>query len=260
LVSNALILNRFADLLIASKKDQAAGLCAKRLATALGIAFIAALISLSPLGFFVGYPLYYSALAYAILSIGPLIAYSKATVAYREAGLYLMRSSLLWTTIAFFIGVAALALTFLQNNVIVYTVIIAMGAIAITTVGFRIYSLGASKIAKETQEVYQKHSHKLQVMQDESFDFLRSNVEEFIRTGRKENLLIALTTLLTNAGFTFELSEPLLRELANYEVPPIHKIPYLSIKNSLALEIEKRTQLVNETFNHIAHDAKVVRA
>lgn len=258
-LANAIILYRFGDILIGGKRNQAVGLCAKRLATSLGVCFFASFIALSPIGIWIGDPLYYAALTYAILSVSPLIAFSKRTQGYHEAGLYLMRSALLWSGVAFFIGVAALALTVLQNNVIAYAVITALGAIVIATVGFRIYSLGSERIAKQSEDVYEKHIHKLVVVPDESFDFLRNNMDEFIRSGRKENLLIALTTLLTNAGYTFEESEPLLRNIADYEVPAIHKIPYLSMRKSLELEVEKRAKLINETFNHMAHDTSVVK-
>jgi hypothetical protein len=259
-LSNALFLNRFADKVIAGKKDQAAGLAAKRLAIALGVAFFASFLSLSFFTQVIAYPLYYSALTYGILSVAPLIAYSKRTANFREAGLYLIRTSLQWTIVSFFVGVTALILTFFQSNFIAYALVVTFAAIMIGTVGFRVYSLGASRIEKETQDLYKKHSHKILVVQDENFNFLRNNVNEFIRTGRKEILLIALTTLLTNAGFSFERSQALLNNISNYEVPAIHKIPYFSMKKSFELEIEKRARLINDTFNMIAQETSVARA
>ncbi|MDH2899856.1 MAG: hypothetical protein PXY39_02695 [archaeon] len=258
-LSNALLANRFADIAIGGKKNQTAGLAAKRVAIAFGVSFFASFLSLSFISVWIGYPLYYSALTYGILSISPLIAYSKRTENFREAGLYLMRTSFQWSVVAFFLGIAAIIITFFQNNIVAYAVIVALVAVVIGTVGFRIYSLGSTRIARESQGVYQKHVRKLVVVQDESFDFLRNTVNEFIRTGRKETLLIALTTLLANAGFSFEQSEPLLRTLSNYEVPAIHKIPYLSMKKSFELEIEKRARLINGTFNLIAKETSVVK-
>jgi hypothetical protein len=260
LLANALILNRFADTIIGGKQDQPFGLAAKRLAIALGIAFFASFLSLSPPTMWIGYPLYYSSLTYGVLSVSPIIAYSKQTENFKEAGLYLMRTALQWSVVAFFIGIAALVLTFTQNNILVYAVLITFGAIVIGIVGFRIYSLGAARIAKESQAVYQKHIHNLTIIQDESFDYLRNNVNEFIRTGRKENLLIALTSLLTNAGFPFERSAALLGDLSNYEIPAIHKIPYLSMKKSFEMELDRRARLINGVFSSIAQEASVQKA
>jgi hypothetical protein len=258
-VSNALLLNRFADKIISGKKNQAVGLAAKRLAISLGVAFFASFLSFSFFTQVIAYPLYYSALAYGILSVSPIIAYSKQTENFQEAGLYLMRTSLQWAIVAFFVGVVAQVLAFFQNNIIAYAVIVTLVAFIIGAVGFRVYSLGATRIAAEAQEVYQKHVHQFMVVQDESFDFLRNNINEFVKTGRKENLLIALTTLLTNAGFSFERSQALLSRISSYEIPAIHKIPYLSMKKSLELEIEKRSILIKDTLNLIAQETSVTK-
>lgn len=254
LISSAAIVNRFGNNLIKGENDQVVGLVAKRLAVALGIFVFSSLLSMSFMGpeaIWLSYPLNYAGFVYAILSISPLIAYSKRTESFREAGLYLMNSSVTWTVIAFFLGIGALVLTVFQNSIIAYAVILSFGAIGVGLVAYKVYTLGASRIAAETQNVYQKHVHQLVVIQDESFDFLRRNINEFVGSGRKENLLIALTTLLVNAGFSFDQSQRVLHMISIYEVPPIHKIPFLSMKKSLDLEVQRRITLVNETINRI---------
>lgn len=258
-LANAIILNRMGGILINGKNDQHVGLMIKRLALTFAILFLAFLFTLSILLVWLGYAMYYAGFTYGILSISPVIAYSKRTENFREAGKYLMKSSITWTVLAFFIGIGAYILTFFSNNIIAYAIVLTLGAILIGVVGLRVYSLGAKRIEKETLDVYQRHSRQIAIVPDQSFDFLRKNVNEFVSTGKKENLLIALTTLLTNAGLSFDQSESLLREIARYEIPPMHTIPYLIMRKSLELEVQKRITLVNETFNSITEKIGVVR-
>jgi hypothetical protein len=257
--ANALILNRLGGMLISGKSDQYVGLMAKRLALTFAIFFFAFLFSISFILTWLGYAMYYVGAVYGILSIAPVIAYSKRTENFREAGKYLMKSTVTWAVLAFFVGIGAYILTFFSNNIVVYAVVLTLGAILIAVVGLRVYSLGASRIEKETLEVYQRHSRQVAVVPDQSFDFLRKNINEFVSSGKKENLLIALTALLTNAGLSFDQSELLLREIARYEIPPMHTIPYLTMRKSVEMEVQRRITLVNETFNSISEKIGAVK-
>jgi hypothetical protein len=258
-LANAVILNRLGGILINGKYDQHAGLMVKRLALTFAIFFLAFLFSISILLTWLGYALYYSGLTYGILSISPVIAYSKRTENFREAGKYLMNSTVTWTVLAFFVGIGAYVLTFFSNNIIVYAIVLTLGAILIGVVGLRVYSLGATRIEKETLDIYQRHSRQVAIVPDQSFDFLRRNINEFVSSGKKENLLIALTTLLTNAGLTFDQTEPLLREIARYEIPPMHTIPYLTMRKSMEMEVQRRITLVNESFRSITEKIGAVK-
>ncbi len=258
---NAVALRRFGG--IVTRKGTVSkvpvGLVANRLSSAL---FLFLLYQLTVFAFqvqFLGYPFLYASIACAIFSTAPLIAFSESTKRYREAGHYLLRSSAKWTVVAFLVGVASAILSYPGASAYTYLAVLVLTGVVVGYVGIRIYSLGASQLQRIQQDIYKKHAHEIVLVNDESFDYLRQAIEEFVKTGKNERLIIALTGLLTNAGLDYGEINNQLSLLTSYEIPPIFRSSYLSMAHSLEVELQKRLGIVQVLLKSLAQKTSSVQ-
>jgi hypothetical protein len=180
-----------------------------------------------------------------------LIAFSNRTKSMHEAGEYLMRSSARWTAAAFLIGVAAAILSIPGANVYTYVLVLLMSAAVLCYVGIRIYSFGSSRLQSVQDELYRKHAYEVNLVSDESFDYLRGAMAQFVRSGSKGDLIIALTNLMTNAGMDYPEIKADLEMLLSYELPEIFRFSFTSLKKSLELEMQRRIAILQLLMNAI---------
>jgi hypothetical protein len=248
LAADAILLHRFSSRLGRTVSgSQPTALFLGRISGVLGLFFVYALIAPVPQINWAGYPFLYSGLVYAVLSVSPLIASSRRTAAYREVGLYLMHTTGQWSTVAFLVGFAAGLLALALGNIYGYIAVLVLAATGVGFVGYKTYSFDARRIDGIQQEIYKKHEHELKLVSGVDFAYLGQTAREFIYSGRKGNLLVALTTLLANAGVEYSSSRSLLGGVINYEVPPIYKFSEASLKKGLEDEVVARMKLVNST-------------
>jgi hypothetical protein len=203
----------------------------------------------------VGYPFLYAALAYGVLSISPLIAFSNRFQSLHAAGEYLVHSSARWTAVAFLLGIAAAILSIPGANLYDYVVVLILAAMGLTYVGLRIYSLGSSRLQSIQQDLYHKYEHEVNLVSDESFDYLRAAVAEFVRAGSKGDLTIALTNLMTNAGMDYLQIRADLVPLSSYDLPNVFKFSYLGLKKSMQLEMQRRIGIVQVLMTNVSAEA-----
>jgi hypothetical protein len=229
-------------------QHQSTSLFFDRVAGALALLFIFALVSpFAPVSW-LGYPFLYSGIAYGALSISPLLASSSSRwPSLREAGLYLMHSTGEWSTVAFLVGFAAGILSLTLASVYTFVAILIIAVLGISYVGIKVYSLDMKRIETMQQQLYEKHSNEMKLVTNQDFDYINKAAREFVVTGRKGNLLVALSSILANAGVNFAGSKVVLEKLINYEIPPIYKFSDISLKKGLEIEMKTRMEIVNST-------------
>jgi hypothetical protein len=245
---DAIALHQFATKISKTVSDaQPLAMSLTKVSGALGLLFMYALVAPVPSVSWAGYPFLYSGVVYGALSLGPIIASSKRTESYREVGLYLMHTTGQWSTVAFLVGFAAGLLTLTLGNIFGYIAVLIMVGFGVSLVGYKIYSLDTRRLDSIQQEIYKKHEHELRLVSGEDFAYLGRTAREFVYSGRKGHLLVALTTLLANAGVEYSASRLLLESLINYEIPPIYKYSEAPMKKALEDQIIVRMNIVNTT-------------
>jgi len=253
LLFNAAFLNSFGNWLVKTRvSDQYKGLVIKRVAGGLAFFFFFVLASGFPPYNYFGFPFLLSGIAYSILAVSPVLAFSNRFTQYSQSGQYLMNSTGQWTAVAFLIGIAGAIISLPFSNIYTYVGVLILAMIGVGYIGARMYALGSERLNKIQQEVYQKHVHQLQIVNSPDFRFLGNATEAFVSSGHKENILIALSTLLANAGLEYNESSLLLSNISNYEVPPIFRIAGLSVKKGLEYEIQRRIAIMNATMIDIS--------
>ncbi len=251
--TNAILLWRVGGMLTRSGAAVLGGMTLNRLGVALLLFSIFQLIALWIV--LVGYPFLYAAIAYGVLSISPLVAFSNRFKSFKAAGEYLVHSSERWTAVAFLLGIAAAILSFPGANIYSYVVVLILSAIGLTYVGLRIYSLGSTRLQSIREDLYRKHQHEVSLVSDESFDYLRAAIAEFVRAGLKGDLTIALTNLMTNAGMDYSQIRGDLVPLSSYDLPNVFKFSYLGLKKSMELEMQRRIGIVQVLMTSISAEA-----
>jgi hypothetical protein len=253
-LTNSIILWRAGGIITTSDKNVPTGMFIGKIGGALFLLFAFQLIAIL-LIVWVGYPFLYAAIAYGALSIAPLIAYSERTKSWHESGEYLLHSTARWTFAAFLIGVASALLSAPGANTYTYLVVLFLAGSVMFYVGLRIYSFGASRLNAVQDELYRKHLHELNLVTDENFDYLRAAMARFVGTGIKDDLIIALTNLLTNAGLNYDEIRIQLTMLTTYQVPEIFRLSYLSLKHSMEIEMQRRIGILQSMMGMIAAEA-----
>lgn len=117
---------------------------------------------------------------------------------------------------------------------------------AIVRVAWKTYSSAASRILKISNDIYNKHRHNDVLLPDASLDSVMGSVSEFVKNGEKEKLLITLTMILTNGGFTVEECNKIMRSLIVYKVPDPLIFNVFAVRSRVEREIRHRDQIVKE--------------
>lgn len=250
---NAILLWRFGGMFPRAGASVPLGMFANNIGGALFLFLIFQLFAFFAV--WAGYAFLYAAIAYGALSVSPLIAYSNRFSGLRNAGEYLLNSTARWTAVAFLLGLAATILSIPGANIYTYVVVLVIAAIVLGYVALRIYSLGSSRLQSLQENLYSKHAHEVLLVTDESFDYLRAAIEEFVKTGSKSDLTIALANLLTNAGMDYGQIRSALHLLSSYELPEIFRSSYLSLGKTLELEMQRRIGIVQLLMNSVAAEA-----
>ncbi len=170
-------------------------------------------------------------------------------------GRYFARTSDRYISLSLFLGIL-LALyvfpkpSYLNNYIILVFLVLAI--LAILRIAWKTYSSTASKIWKTSEDIYSRHNYKEVLLPDSSIDSVMGAVGEFTGRGDKEKLLITLTMILTNSGYSVEECNDMLRSLISYKMPDPLIFKSFAIRSRLEREVRVRNQIVNEIVSHIS--------
>jgi hypothetical protein len=245
LLANWLMLSNFGDSVIATGENVAQGIVAKRFSSALGIFLLYYLSSISPTYSWLRLTFLFPAIVYGALAFAPLFALQRKG-SYGEDATYLMDSAAKFAVVAAGVGFV-FSIFLLFPSVYFFVAIVVFAGVILAFAGYKFYSLGAMRINAVEQELYQKHYHKLNLTDDDNFAFVKGPIGEFIATGRKGNLIIAFTALLTNAGIEAGEIMQTLEFLSMYEIPAVFSYQGLNLRRALEQQVLFRIGVVNDT-------------
>ena len=237
----------FGNKLITDGVHHAAGLCVRKISGALLLLSLGLAASeWYPASWF-QYTFTYPAAVLFAFSATPFIAFSK-TSSYRNAGMYLLKSSDRWTGVAGLIGFAVSILAIPKPpalNYYVFIGILIVAGLAICYVGYTIYSLGEKRIKSIRQEIYEKYQHTLVANFHQDFDFLYAAGKNFLVDGEAGQLLVALTILLSNSGRDYEECAKVLDPLIKYRTLPLYEYKTFGLRAALETEANERENILN---------------
>lgn len=251
---SGVLLYRFSSRVLASDLNYLYGVFTRRLSTPLillsiGMTF-AAYGPTAPIQFIFTYP----ALSSFILSFAPFLVHSKRPD-LQDAGIYLLKTSSMWSFVAGLIGIGAAVLAIPKppslNFDLFVGLLIAVG-IAIFYVGYKIYELSSWRIEAIRQSSYEKYKHELIANFHHDFDFLWNSTREFVSGGQAGHLMIALTILLTNAGIGYDECSKLLDPLVSYKPVSLYDYNIFELKKRVGADIQTRIAIVNGVFRSIS--------
>jgi hypothetical protein len=237
----------FGGKIISGTYRYADGLCVRKISGALLLLSLGLASSeWAPASWF-QYTFTYPAVVLFALSFTPFIAFSK-TSSYRNAGMYLLKSSDRWTGVAGLIGFAVSILAIPKPpslNYYIFIGILIVAGLVICYVGYTIYSLGVKRIKAIRQEIYSKYQHEPKTNFRQDFDFLYTAGKDFLFEGETGGLLVALSILLSNSGRDYEECVRVLDPLIRYKAPPIYEYRALGLRAALEAEASQRENILD---------------
>lgn len=213
----------------------------KRLSIAIALFSLAALLGLAyrPLI----YPFAISALAALVLSPVSLIN-AQPSRGIANAILYL-RDSYDSIVAAFFgLGLFYMALAIPKPptvNTYILAVSVMLTLILVAYISYRAYSVASSNINKIIDEVYEAHRREIKVIQVPELKYFNEAIDDFIKYGIKDKLLVYLSYIMASGGFEYNEVLEVLSELINYH----HSPSKLYDRFSIEAEVVKRINILN---------------
>lgn len=244
----------FGNKLVADTYHYATGLCMRKISGALLILSLGMVCSEWPPASWFQYTFTYPALVLFVFSFAPFVAFSK-TNSYRNAGMYLLKSSDRWTAVAGLIGFAVSILAIPKPpswNYYIYIAILVVAGLMICYVGYTIYSLGTNRINAIRQEIYVKYQHELKTNFHQDFDFLYSAAKTFLTDGETGGLLVALTIFLSNSGRNYEECTRVLEPIIKYKTLPVYEYKIFGLRAALEREADQREIILNSVMGDLS--------
>lgn len=134
-------------------------------------------------------------------------------------------------------------------NLYIFALFVIMASSIIAYTGYRAYVSSTAFIESIEEEVYEAHKRNVNLMNAPDLKPLIEAVEEFIKHGKKESLLMYLTFMLSNNGYDFEEIQEKLGVLINYS--SLKEQGVRMRKELIEAEIRDRINLVNELLNQV---------
>ncbi|WP_291999022.1 hypothetical protein [Caldivirga sp.] len=243
LLAAAVMINRLGTSISLTSVN--AGDFLKKLSTSVALFSLSALVGLGyrPLM----YPFLTSSLAALVLSSTALIN-AQPGRGVGNAVLYL-RNSYGSIVAAFFgLGIFYMVLAIPKSpmlNVYVFAVSILLTLALVAYISYRAYVAASRDIEKIVEEVYEAHKREVKVIQVPELKYFNDAVEDFVKYGRKDKLLVYLSYMMASGGFEYNEVIDVLSSLFNYQYSPDKLYDRFSVEE----EVTRRINTLNEVLS-----------
>jgi hypothetical protein len=206
------------------------------------------------------YPFEFTSLALLPFSIAPfLLASNNEGTSY--AGKYMFDSMIKWSALAFMLGIMLSVLyipkpAYLNGYIFIFFLLVIV--LAFIFVMVKVYSSSSRRMDAITANVFEKFRHNVRIYADQRFQDVVSSVDQFIRDGRKESLLIQLTMLLNSMEIDYRRISTILAPITEYEAPFGIRYGIFNLKSEIEAEISKRKTIVEQTVKNISSNSSGV--
>ncbi len=119
------------------------------------------------------------------------------------------------------------------------------------------YNSYSSMTQKDSFQVYEKFNKKENVTEIAKITKVGESIKEFETNGKKERILIALSTYLSEIGFTNDDVERFLKPIIDYKLPVPFALDIESDRRRIMREIEKRQKIIDGILRSISRSEKI---
>ncbi|MGC8506214.1 MAG: hypothetical protein ACP5NK_05860 [Thermoplasmata archaeon] len=200
------------------------------------------------------YPFEFTAVALLPFTAGPfLLASEKLETA--SAGKYMHDSMGKWATMGFMLGVM-ISILYIPKpsalNAYIFIFFLIVIVLVFLYIMIKVYSSSSRRMDSITANVFGKFKHSVNIYGDQRFQDIVGSVDQFIRDGKKDSLLIQLTILLNSMEMDYQKINHILAPILNYEVPFGIRYGILNLREEIEVEIAKRKSIVEQTVRNIS--------
>ena len=130
-------------------------------------------------------------------------------------------------------------------NVYVFAVSILLTLLLVAYISYRAYVAASRDIEKLVEEVYEAHKREVKVIQVPELKYFNDAVEDFVKYGRKDKLLVYLSYMMASGGFEYNEVIDVLSSLFNYQYSPDKLYDRFSVEE----EVTRRINTLNEVLS-----------
>lgn len=150
---------------------------------------------------------------------------------------------------------------YLQNVINTYkdallVIMFIIGIAVVIRILFQGYNSLSSMTQRNSFQVYEKFNKKESVTEIGKISKVGDSIKDFEVNGRKEKILINLSTYLSEAGFSNEDVERFLKPIIEYKLPVKFMLEIESSRQRIRREIEKRRKIMDGILRNIARSEK----
>jgi hypothetical protein len=206
------------------------------------------------------YPFEFASLALLPFSIAPFLLASN-NEATSSDGKYMYDSRGRWSAVGFILGIM-LSVLYIPKpaylNRYIFILFLLVIVLVFLYVMVKVYSSSSKRMDNMTANVFEKFRHNVSIYADQRFQDIVSSVDQFIREGRKESLLIQLTMLLNSMEIDYQRISAILAPITEYEAPLGIRYGIFNLKSEIEAEISKRKNIVEQTVRNISSNSSGV--
>ncbi len=200
------------------------------------------------------YPFEFTAVALLPFTAAPfLLASEKLETA--SAGKYMYDSMGRWATMGFMLGVMISILYIPKPSILngyIFISFLLVIVLVFLYIMIKVYSSSSKRMDSITANIFGKFKHNVNIYGDQRFQDIVGSVDQFIRDGKKDSLLIQLTILLNSMEMDYLKINHILAPILSYEVPFGIRYGILNLKEEIVFEIAKRKNIVEQTVRNIS--------
>ncbi len=130
-------------------------------------------------------------------------------------------------------------------NDIILAFLFVVVVVSVVGITWKLYSIEYEKLNSITDEIYRKHRFVEKLSGDERLKYLSDVLEQFIKTGEKDKILVTLSHMLGSAGVSLNTGKEMLKPIMEYRKPdPLLYRSHL-IRKRKEREISDRNEILN---------------
>ncbi|MGP6239142.1 hypothetical protein ACNF40_01835 [Cuniculiplasma sp. SKW4] len=151
---------------------------------------------------------------------------------------------------------------YLQNTINTYkdsllVIIFIIGVGVVIRILFQGYNSLSSMTQRNSFQVYAKFNKKESVTEIGRISKVAESIKDFEANGRKEKILINLSTYLSETGFSNDDVERFLKPIVEYKLPIKFSLDIESSRQRIRREIEKRRKIMDGILKNIERSEKL---
>lgn len=130
-------------------------------------------------------------------------------------------------------------------NDIILAILFILVVASVVGITWKLHNIEYEKLNSITDEIYRKHRFVEKLSGDERLKYLSDVLEQFIKTGEKDKILVTLSHMLGSAGVSLNTGKEMLKPIMEYRKPDPLLYRSRLIRKRKEREISDRNEILN---------------